>query len=235
MSFGGGSSGGGQTTTQSVQPYAAAQPALNQIISEAGQLYAQGPQAAGYVAPSQQTLQGLATQETMANAANQQLAATLGGQYLNPFLAPLIQKTASDITTNVQSQFSGAGRTPTSPVAQSTALGQVAQAALPLAFGEYGNERQRQLGIATRTPGLTAVGSQLENIQRQQNLAPALSLQQYAGLVSPIASGFPVTAGQVNTRANPLTTAAGGAILGSAIPGVGPLLGAAGGFIGGLL
>ena len=235
MSFGGGSSGGGQTTTQSVQPYAAAQPALNQIISEAGQLYAQGPQAAGYVAPSQQTLQGLATQETMANAANQQLAATLGGQYLNPFLAPLIQKTASDITTNVQSQFSGAGRTPTSPVAQSTALGQVAQAALPLAFGEYGNERQRQLGIATRTPGLTAVGSQLENIQRQQNLAPALSLQQYAGLVSPIASGFPVTSGQVNTRANPLTTAAGGAILGSAIPGVGPLLGAAGGFIGGLL
>ena len=38
MSFGGGSSGGQQTTTQSVQPYAAAQPALNQIISEAGQL-----------------------------------------------------------------------------------------------------------------------------------------------------------------------------------------------------
>ena len=35
MSFGGGSSGGGQTTTQSVQPYSAAQPALNQIISEA--------------------------------------------------------------------------------------------------------------------------------------------------------------------------------------------------------
>ena len=235
MSFGGGSSGGGQTTTQSVQPYAAAQPALNQIISEAGQLYAQGPQAAGYVAPSQQTLQGLATQETMANAANQQLAATLGGQYLNPFLAPLIQKTASDITTNVQSQFSGAGRTPTSPMAQSTALGQVAQAALPLAFGQYDTERQRQLAIASRTPGLTAVGSQLENIQRQQNMAPALSLQQYASLVSPIASGFPVTSGQVNTRANPLTTAAGGAILGSAIPGVGPLLGAAGGFIGGLL
>ena len=57
-------------------------------------------------------------------------------------------------------------------------------------------------------------------------MAPALSLQQYAGLVSPIASGFPVTAGQVNTRANPLTTAAGGAILGSGIPGVGPILGA---------
>ena len=235
MSFGGGSSGGGQTTTQSVQPYAAAQPALNQIISEAGQLYAQGPQAAGYVAPSQQTLQGLATQETMANAANQQLAATLGGQYLNPFLAPLIQKTASDITTNVQSQFSGAGRTPTSPMAQSTALGQVAQAALPLAFGEYGQERNRQLNIASRAPSLFTTGQQLENLTRQQNLAPLQSLQQYAGLVSPIAAGFPVTTNQVTTRANPLSTALGGAVMGSAIPGIGPLLGGGIGFLGGLL
>ena len=40
MSFlGGGSSGGGQTQTTTQQPYAPAQPALNQIISEAGQIY----------------------------------------------------------------------------------------------------------------------------------------------------------------------------------------------------
>ena len=32
--FGGGSSGGGQTQTTTVEPYAPAQPALNQIISE---------------------------------------------------------------------------------------------------------------------------------------------------------------------------------------------------------
>ena len=235
MSFGGGSSGGSQTTTQSVQPYAAAQPALNQIISEAGQLYAQGPQAAGYVAPTQQTLTGLAQQEQLGTAAQQQLAATLGGQYLNPFLSPLIQKTAADISTNVAQQFSGAGRTPTSPLAQQQALAQVAQAALPLAFGEYGAERQRQLGIATRAPSLVQTGQQLEQLQRQQNLAPFQSLQQYAGLVSPIASGFPVTSGGVNTSANPLTTAAGGALIGAAIPGVGPILGGAGGLLGGLL
>ena len=143
MSFlGGGSSGGGQTTAQSVQPYSAAEPALGQILSEATNLYGQGVGAAGYVPPTQQTLTGLAQQETMANAANQQLAATLGGQYLNPFLSPLIQKTAQDISTGVQSQFSGAGRTPTSPLAQQTALGQVAQAALPLAFQEYGTEEE---------------------------------------------------------------------------------------------
>ena len=235
MSFGGGSSGGNQATTQGVTPYAAAEPALGQILSEATNLYGQGVGAAGYVPPTQQTLTGLAQQETMAGAANQQLAATLGGQYLNPFLSPLIQKTAADISTGVQSQFSGAGRTPTSPMAQQQALAQVAQAALPLAFQEYGTERGRQLGLATQLPTLLQTGQQLEAIQRQQQLAPSQALQQYAGLVSPIASGFPVTTGQVNTRANPFTTALGGAVLGSSIPGVGAVLGGVGGLLGGLL
>ena len=234
MSFGGGG-GGTSTTTNKVEPYAPAQPALNQIVSEAGTIYGQGPAGTGYVAPSQQTLDGLAAQETMAGAANQQLAATLGGQYLNPFLSPLIQRTAQDITTGVQSQFSGAGRTPTSPMAQQQALAQVAQAALPLAFQEYGSERGRQLGLATQLPTLLQTGQQLEAIQRQQQLAPSQALQQYAGLVSPIASGFPTTAGQVNTRANPFTTALGGAVLGSSIPGVGAVLGGVGGLLGGLL
>ena len=235
MSFGGGSAGGNQTTTQAVTPYAAAEPALGQILSEATNLYGQGVGAAGYVPPTQQTLTGLAQQEAMANAANQQLAATLGGQYLNPFLSPLIQKTAQDISTGVQSQFSGAGRTPTSPLAQQTALGQVAQAALPLAFQEYGTERGRQLGLATQLPTLLQTGQQLEAIQRQQQLAPSQALQQYAGIVSPIASGFPTTTGQVDTRANPFTTALGGAVLGSSIPGVGAVLGGVGGLLGGLL
>jgi len=237
MSFlGGGSSGGGQTTTQSVQPYSAAEPALSQIISEAGNIYGQGVGAAGYVPPTQQTLTGLAQQEAMAGAANQQLAATLGGQYLNPFLSPLIQKTAQDITTGVQSQFSGAGRTPTSPLAQQTALGQVAQAALPLAFQEYGIERGRQLGIAQRTPSLLQTGQQLEAIQRQQQLAPAQALQQYAGLVSPIAAGFPTTQGSQAVQASPVSTALGGALIGSQVGGLpGAVIGGFGGLLGGLL
>ena len=84
MSFGGGSSGGGQVQNQTVNPYAPAQPALNQIIGEAGNLYNQGVAASGFVAPSTQTTQGLAQQEVMANAANTQLADTLSGKYLNP-------------------------------------------------------------------------------------------------------------------------------------------------------
>ena len=236
MSFlGGGSSGGGQTQTTTQQPYAPAQPALNQIISEAGQIYGQGPAAAGYVAPTTQTTQGIAQQEVMANAAQQQLADTLSGKYLNPFLSPLIQKTAGDVYSGVASQFTGAGRTPTSPLAQSQVVNQVAQQALPLAFQQYNTDRARQLAIAAQTPGLTQVGSQLENIQRQQNMAPFAALQQYGGIVAPIASGFPVQSGQVNTQANPFTTAMGGAIMGSAIPGIGPLMGGGIGLLGGLL
>ena len=234
MSFGGGGSSG-STQQTGVTPYAPAQPALNQIISEAGNLYNQGVAASGYVAPTQQTLTGLAQQEAMAGAANQQLADTLSGKYLNPFLSPLLQKTASDIATNVNSQFSGAGRTPGSPMSQNQIVTQVAQAALPLAFGEYGQERNRQLNIASRAPSLFTTGRQLEQLTREQNLAPFQSLQQYSGIVSPIAAGFPVTNQQVNTRANPLTTAMGGALIGSAIPGIGPLIGGGVGLLGGLL
>ena len=234
MSFGGG--GGNQSTTQAVTPYAAAEPALGQILSEATNLYGQGVGAAGYVPPTAQTLAGLAGQETMANAAQQQLAATLGGQYLNPFLSPLIQKTAADISTGVQSQFSGAGRTPTSPMAQQQALAQVAQAALPLAFQTYGQERGRQLAVASQAPTLLQTGQQLEALQRQQQLAPAQALQQYAGIVSPIASGFPTTIGQAQTQANPFTTALGGALVGGQFGGAGgALLGGFGGLLGGLL
>ena len=236
MSFGGGSGGGNQTTTQAVTPYAAAEPALGQILSEATNLYGQGVGAAGYVPPTQQTLAGLAGQETMANAAQQQLAATLGGQFLNPFLSPLIQKTASDISTGVQSQFSGAGRTPTSPMAQQQALAQVAQAALPLAFQTYGQERGRQLAVASQAPTLVQTGQQLEALQRQQQLAPAQALQQYASFATPIASGFPTTIGQAQTQANPFTTALGGALVGGQFGGApGAVIGGVGGLLGGLL
>ena len=86
MSSGGGGSG---SETTRVEPYAPAEPALNQMISEAGVIYNQGPGAAGYVPPSQQTLQGLAASEQIAGAANQQIMNTIQGQYTNPFLSPL--------------------------------------------------------------------------------------------------------------------------------------------------
>ena len=245
MSFGGGGGGqSGQTTTiQQADPYGPAQPALNQIISEAGTIYGQGPSAAGYVAPTQQTLQGLASQEQIAQAANQQILGTIQGQYTNPFLSPLIAGAATDIYSNVAGQFSGMGRTPTSPMAQQAVVGQVAQKALPYAFGQLERERGRQLQTAQRVPSLTAVGGQLEDIQRQQQMAPQDALAQYYNTVAPIAYGLPTQ--QQTTQApppNPIGMAAGGAMSGAALgsmfpmgAGMGAMIGGGMGLLGGLL
>ncbi len=244
MSFGGGSSGGGTTsTTTEVKPYAPAEPALNQILSEAGTIYNQGPAAAGYVAPTTQTLQGLAAQETMANAANQQILNTIQGQYTNPFLSPLIANAATDVYSNVAGQFSGAGRTPTSPLAQSTVVSQLGKQALPLAFQQLERERNRQLQTARAVPSLTAVGGALEDIQAQQQLAPQMALDQYASNVLPIASGWGTNVGQQQMPAqNPVTMAAGGALTGGAMASMlgmstpwGAAIGGGMGLLGGLL
>ena len=244
MSFGGGSSGGGSTTnTTNIQPYAPAEPALNQILSEAGTIYGQGPTAAGYVAPSTQTMQGLAAQETMANAANQQILNTLQGQYTNPFLSPLIANAATDVYSNVAGQFSGAGRTPTSPLAQSAVVSQLGKQALPLAFQQLERERNRQLQTARAVPSLTAVGGALEDIQAQQQLAPQMALDQYAQNVLPIASGWGTNVGQQQMPAqNPVTMAAGGAMMGGSMASMlgmstpwGAAIGGGMGLLGGLL
>ena len=238
MSFGGGSSGGGGTTIQSNEPYAPAQPALNQIISDASAIYGQGPQ---YVAPTTQQMQGLAAQENLANLANTEIANTISGQYSNPFLSPLIADVASSAYTNVAQQFSGAGRTPGSPMSQQQVVSQVGRQALPLAFQAYNAERNRQLQTARTVPSLTAVGEELRGLQQEQNLAPFQNLQRFSSVVTPIASGFPVQQGTQSYDSNPVGMAAGGALTGAAIgdmmgrPGLGAAIGGGFGLLGGLL
>ena len=239
MSFGGGSSsGGGGTTIQSNEPYAPAQPALNQIISDASAIYGQGPQ---YVAPTTQQMQGLAAQENLANLANTEIANTISGQYSNPFLSPLIADVASSAYTNVAQQFSGAGRTPGSPMSQQQVVSQVGKQALPLAFQSYENERNRQLQTARAVPSLTSVGQELRALQQEQNLAPYQNLQRFSNVVTPIASGFPVQQGTQSFESNPIGMAAGGALTGAALgdmfgrPGMGAAIGGGFGLLGGLL
>ena len=239
MSFGGGgSSGGGGTTIQSNEPYAPAQPALNQIISDASAIYGQGPQ---YVDPTTQQLSGLAAQENIAGLANTQIADTISGQYSNPFLSPLIADAASSAYTNVAEQFSGAGRTPGSPMSQQQVVSQLGRQALPLAFQSYENERNRQLQTARAVPSLTAVGEELRSLQQEQNLAPYQNLQRYSNIINPVASGFPTQQGTQSFDSNPVGMAAGGALTGAALgsmfdrTGMGAAIGGGFGLLGGLL
>ena len=201
--------------------------------------------AAGYVPPTQQTLQGLAGQEQIAQAANQQILGTIQGQYTNPFLSPMIAQSAQDIYSNVAGQFSGAGRTPGSPLMQSTVTGQVAQKALPYAFGQLERERARQLQTAQAVPSLTAVGGALEDITRQQQMGPQASLAQYYNTIAPIAYGLPTQ--QQTTQMPPpniMGMAGGGAMMGAGLgsmfpasigAGTGAMYGGLAGLLGGLL
>jgi len=238
MSFGGSSSGGGGTTVQSNEPYAPAKPALNQIITDASAIYGQGPQ---YVAPTTQQIAGLAAQENIAGLANTQIADTISGQYSNPFLSPLIADAASSAYTNVAEQFSGAGRTPGSPMSQQQVVSQLGKQALPLAFQSYENERNRQLQTARAVPSLTAVGEELRSLQQEQNLAPYQNLQRYSNIITPVASGFPTQQGTQSFDSNPVGMAAGGALTGAALgsmfdrTGMGAAIGGGFGLLGGLL
>ena len=239
MSFGGGNNtGGGGTQDVNVQPYAPAQPALNQIISDASAIYGQGPQ---YVAPTTQQMQGLAAQENIANLANTQIADTISGQYSNPFLSPLIADVASSAYTNVAQQFSGAGRTPGSPMSQQQVVSQLGKQALPLAFQSYENERNRQLQTARAVPSLTSVGQELRGLQQEQNLAPFENLQRFQSVIGPVASGLPTTQRSTQYESNPIGMAAGGALTGAALgdmfnrPGLGAAIGGGFGLLGGLL
>ena len=240
MSLGGGSSGGGQAQNVTVQPYAPAQGSLNQIISEAGNIYGQGVSGAGYVAPTQQTKTGLVQQEALAGQANTQISNTLAGNYLNPYLQPMLQSATSEIANSINSEFSGAGRTPGSMMNQQQIVGEVADYALPLAFNQYNVERQNQLGLATQLPNLLTTGQQIEQLERQKNLAPFQALQQFGSVVSPIASGLPVQQTQTNNNPNIFTQALGGALVGNKIGGddygtLGGIGGAIGGVLAGLL
>jgi len=223
---------GDASTVISTEPYAPAQPALAQIISEAGTIYGQGPQ---YVAPSATTLEGLGQQEALARQAYTQISDTLSGQYQNPFLSPIIQQAAQDAYTNVAAQFSGAGRTPGSPVSQQEVTSQVAAKALPYAFQAYGQERERQLGTARALPGLTQIGGTLEDYERQRLAAPQQALSQYAGIINPVARGGAVQS-TLPPAPNRLGMALGGALTAGSILSQGGIFGGGGsyGSLGGL-
>jgi hypothetical protein len=238
MSFGGGGSSSGGTQVVQNEPYAPAQPALNQIISDASAIYGQGPQ---YVAPTQQQLQGLAAQENIANLANTEIANTISGQYSNPFLSPLIADVASSAYTNVAQQFSGAGRTPGSPMSQQQVTAQIGRQALPLAFQAYNAERNRQLQTARAVPSLSAVGQELRGLEQERVMAPFENLQRFQSVIGPVASGLPSRQATQTYEANPIGMAAGGALTGAALgdmfgrPGMGAAIGGGFGLLGGLL
>ena len=251
------SSGGGNTTTTRTEPYAPAEPFLQDILGEAQNIYRSGVGRQFFpgstVVPfADQTQQALNLQQAAAleaaapSALNQQ-AANVFSQFAstpqtNQYLSDIRSGITSDVLGNIQTQFGGMGRTGTSPGAQQAAARGVAQAYAPIAAQISNQERNRQLQAAGALPGIQAgmdarrmgaitslgqVGSAYEDLARRQlqdqisrfqfgQQAPMQALQDYAGLITPIASGFPVSQAQGPER-NRLLGGLGGALGGAQI------------------
>ena len=269
------SGGGNQTTVQRTEPYAPAEPYLQDILGEASNIYRSGVGRSFFpgstVVPfANQTQEALNLQQAAAleqaqNSPLQAQAAQTFGQFamspqssyagLTPqadYLSGIRSNITSDVLGDVQSQFGGMGRTGTSPMAQQAVARGVTQGYAPiaaqLASQERGREQSgmesgfgRQLQAAGQLPGiqqgmdmrrqqaigqLGSVGSAYENLAQRQlqdqiqrfqfgQQSPMNTLQQYAGLISPIASGLPT---QYSTAPSQSASGAGGAF-GGAVAG----------------
>ena len=274
------SGGGNQTTVQRTEPYAPAEPFLQDILGEASNIYRSGVGRSFFpgstVVPfANQTQEALNLQQAAAleqaqNSPLQAQAAQTFGQFamspqssyagLTPqadYLSGIRSNITSDVLGDVQSQFGGMGRTGTSPMAQQAVARGVTQGYAPiaaqLAAQERGREQSglesafgRSLQAAGQLPGiqsamdmrrqqaigqLGSVGSAYENLAQRQlqdqiarfqfgQTAPMQQLQQYAGLISPIAGGFPTSVGtSPGQDTGGFGGAFGGAVAGSMLPG----------------
>ena len=267
------SGGGSQTTTQRTEPYAPAEPFLQDILGEAQNIYRSG---AGRQFFPGSTVVPFATQTQSAldlgqaaaleqagpsqlmNLAGSTISDFASGAGQNQYLDQIRSGITSDVMGNIATQFGGMGRTGTSPQAQQAAARGITQAYAPIAANLSQAERSRQLAAAGQLPSLqqqmdarrfggigqlSGIGGAYEDLARRQlqdqiarfqfgQQAPMSALQQYAGLVSPIGSGFPTSLTNApSNRPGTLGGAFGGAVAGSALPasflgGYGTMIGA---------
>ena len=267
------SGGGNQTTTQRTEPYAPAEPFLQDILGEAQNIYRSG---AGRQFFPGSTVVPFATQTQSAldlgqaaaleqagpsqlmNLAGSTISDFASGAGQNQYLDQIRSGITSDVMGNIATQFGGMGRTGTSPQAQQAAARGITQAYAPIAANLSQQERARQLAAAGQLPSLqqqmdarrfggigqlSGIGGAYEDLARRQlqdqiarfqfgQQAPMSALQQYAGLVSPIGSGFPTSLTNApSNRPGTLGGAFGGAVAGSALPasflgGYGTMIGA---------
>jgi hypothetical protein len=267
------SGGGNQTTTQRTEPYAPAEPFLQDILGEAQNIYRSGigrqffpgSTVVPFATQTQSALdlgQAAALEQAgpsqLMNLAGSTISDFASGAGQNQYLDQIRSGITSDVMGNIATQFGGMGRTGTSPQAQQAAARGITQAYAPIAAQLSQAERSRQLAAAGQLSPLqqqidarrfggigqlAGVGASYEDLARRQlqdqiarfqfgQQAPMSALQQYAGLVSPIGSGFPTSLTNApSNRPGTLGGAFGGAIAGSALPetflgGYGTMIGA---------
>lgn len=174
-------SGGGSKQTSETKPWQGVQPYFLDLFGRAqadvanqpasffpGQTYANfSPQTlSAFQAITNRAQQGT----PLYDQASQYASNIMGGQYLgqnNPYLAGIQQSLGDNIQEQVGSRFAGAGRALGSPGEVQTFERELANAAAPFMFQNYGQERERMDRAASMLPGIQSAQQQAD----WQNLA----------------------------------------------------------------
>lgn len=154
------------TTSQTSAPWAGQEPYLTQGFSKSQELLNQ-PKSyfpnSTVVPFSGQTEQALTNIENRANtgspvlgAAQGQAAQTLNGNFLgqgNPYFDQMMQQVGQSIRPQLDAQFAGSGSYGGSAHANAAADA-LTQAGTQMRYGDYNNERNRQMGLVGQAPAL---------------------------------------------------------------------------------
>jgi len=252
------------TSTQVSDPWSAQQPYLKQTFSEAQNLYGNPNEyysGQTYASPSEATLLGLNRQEQRAtdgseifNAGKEQNLATIRGDYLNsnPYLESAINNANkgtirsfnNSVIPQLQSTFANSGRYGSSLQNQSQMdasnelLGRIGTNAQNIAYGNYNDERSRQMSAVNNAPAyaqadyndianMLDVGQQREAITQQgidesmnrfnfEQEEPWQRLERYKALIDGNYGGT-----TTSTSRNPNYKSAISSLLGGALSGGG--------------
>lgn len=225
------------TTTADSSPWAPQQPYLTEGFSRAKGLLDQGPQqyypGQTVADTSGFTQQGQNTAMTRAQQGNDLAGYTTGGGFLsagNPYFQGMVNQIGQAIRPSIDSAFAGNGRMGSGAHANAYASA-LADKAGTLAYQNYGDERQRQIGASQDFSGANAmmgVGQQVE-AKDKEYIADALArwnfgqnadqtaLSQYMNTVGGAQYG-----GQKSST-QPLTGNSGMQMVGTGLAGLGAL------------
>lgn len=249
--------GGTQTTVQKNEPWKDAQPYIRGGLSDLSKWYAsdygRNPFPGSTVVPfhplTEQAL-GMTASRAMAGspliqAAQQQNLATQRGDFLNPESNPYLSRTfdlaAGKVRGALDSQFMRGGASNYGGSMHQGAMAeQMGDLATKLYGGQYGEERNRQVGATMFAPQLAqqdyydsgrlaAVGDayqqQAGNVLQDSmkrwefyNQAPYQRLQNFFNVVNPASQGYGTQTSTQPTNSNPLSGILGVASIAAGLP-----------------
>ena len=188
---------GGGTTTATSTPWGPAQPALQSIIGNAGNLFNSQAPSAG-MSPITQGALGMTAERALngsplIDSAQNSLQGFLSGGQMNPYLSQMTDTALGKVRDMVNSQFEAAGRL-NSGANQQELTRNLGEVASNMYGSQYNADQNRTLAAAQMAPSLANQDylnlQQLLGVGQAYDQAPWSLLGNYANTVNGTTSPF---------------------------------------------